>query len=510
MQKTSLRALGVLAVICCLTTTSDASDIHAASCASADVQTAIDSASDGQTVVLPTCTATWFTTVRIEERAITLQGAGMDQTVITDMTGNAWNEPALWIQSLEGQSIRVTRIGFVYGLNGTVQDYNGAIVIRGASHQVRIDHNKFVDFWNRSMQSSGQTYGLIDHNLFQRTASAANSFQATNTNADGDGSWTRPLALGTANAFYIEDNVFDFYGEGSSTDSHSGGRFVFRHNMNLNGTMLNHGLDTSDRSSHSFEIYDNTFSLEEYTFNVITIRGGTGTIFRNSITNSETIDIPIIAQHYRSCTDYPGSHGVRCNGTNPIDGNVLSSGYPCKDQHGRTTGQQHHPIYVWDNVFNAQDIDMQMFDPWQCTDPSMADHLQEGRDFINDAHLPGYVPSPYPHPMTLGDYPGQQRSLDLQSTSGGGKVHLSWQAVTGAASYSVLRDWQLVWQTSSTGWTDLPPDGEYVYMVYAYDGSSDVLAAEGQIAEPYWNLIFGDGFEEGNQDRWSSVAPSNT
>lgn len=455
--------------------------VPATSCNQADIQTAIDAAVTGDTVAIPAGACTWSLPVRLVNKGLTLQGAGMDQTVITDSTGNAWNEPALWIEGQEGQKIRVTGLGFHYAFNATLEDYNGAILVRGTSKEVRVDHCRFVDFWNRSMQFSGYTYGLIDHCVFQRTPGAVNWFQATNVNGDGDAAWQRPLTLGSANAVYIEENQFDFYDSGSAADSHSGGRFVFRVNTVRNGHMLNHGLDTTDRSSHSFEIYDNAFAEEAYTFNIITIRGGTGVIYRNTITSPASIDIPINGQLYRSCLDYPSSHGSRCNGTNPIDGNQDPSGYPCKDQHGRTTGQTWSPIYLWGNTFNAAAAVMRIHDPWHCTAPAMTDHLKDGRDFINGTPRPRYVPYPYPHPLILGDYPGQQRALQLVATSSANQVGLVWQAVTGAASYTVLRDWQQVAQTAAISWTDSGVIGEHVYMVYAYNAGGTLLAAEGAL-----------------------------
>jgi hypothetical protein len=502
LMKCSLSCVGLFLIgLIGMASSARSADIEAPSCSSADVQAAVDVAVDGDRVLVPACETTWSTTVRLINKAITLQGAGLSSTIITDMTGNAWNEPALWIEGLAGQSVRVSGFCFIYGLNATVQDYNGAIVVRGTSRQVRIDHNKFVDFWNRAMQTSGYTYGLIDHCIFEGTAAAVNSFQAINIIGDSDAAWERPLTLGSANAFYIEDNLFDFFDHGSAADSHSAGRFVFRMNTVTNGSMLNHGLDTTDRSSHSFEIYDNSFARGAYTFNIITIRGGTGVIYRNTITSPATIDIPIIAQLYRSCIDYPDTHGVRCNGTNPIDGNQDPTGYPCKDQHGRTSGQALSPIYVWQNTFNTAAVGMTIFDPWGCTNPSMFDHLVEGRDFFNDTMRPGHVPYQYPHPLTLSDYPGQQRSLDLQASPTLTEVQLSWQPVTGALTFAVLRDWQQVAQTASTGWNEPAISGEHVYVVYALDGSGATLAFEGRAIDTV--RVFIDGFETGDTSSWS-------
>lgn len=460
--------------------------VDADSCEQEDVQDAVDAANDGDTVLVPAGHCEWSQPVRLLNKAITLQGAGIEETIITDMTGNAWNEPALWVEGLDGQHIRVTGLCIRYGLNSSLQDYNGAIVVRGTSKALRIDHCKFVDFWNRSIQMSGYTYGLIDHCIFQRTPEAVNGFQAINVNGDSDAAWLRPLTLGSANAVYIEDNVFDFYGSGTAADSHSGGRYVFRMNTLRNGGMLNHGLDTTNRSSHSLEIYDNYFHREAYTFNIITIRGGTGVIFRNTIASDHDIDIPIIAQLYRSCIDYPGTHGVRCNGTNPIDGNQDPSGYPCKDQHGRTTGQELSPIYVWNNAFNATTVGMSIFDPWHCTNPGMTDHLKEGRDFYNGIHRPRYVPYPYPHPLTLADYPGEQRALELRGWALPGQARLSWQAVTGAVSYRVVRDWDEAGAVTTAGTfhNETWVGSEHVYMVYALDNTGAILAAEGALVFP--------------------------
>ena len=498
--------VGLSIVLVCQSSV-DAVVIHAASTSSADVQAAIDLALDGDTVIVPAGTATWLVTVSVVNKGITLQGAGVGLTVVTDNTGNEFDEPALWIELTDGiGEVRVTGFTFLYGLNGVLADYNGAIAVWGSGEHVRIDHNNFVDFYNRAVNfANGNTNGLIDHCVFQRTPAATDRFQAINVSSNGDAAWLRPLTLGSVNALYAEDNLFDFLGEGSAIDSHSGGRYVFRMNTIRNAGMLNHGLDTNDRSGHSFEVYDNIFTYDSYTFQPIGMRGGTGVLFRNTLTSVGGIEVPIALQHYRSCVDYPATHGVRCNGSNPIDGNEDPSGYPCKDQPGRTTGQVLSPVYNWQNESDSMNVGMVLFDPWMCSNPGMADHVQEGRDFFNDTFRPGFVPLPYPHPWTLVDHPGQQRSLDLQAVLTTDQIDLTWQAVTGAASYQVLRDWEEVAVTASTGWGDTQPPGEHVYMVYALDGSGVILAAEGLLDS---SLLFADGFESGDTSAWFTSDPA--
>ena len=61
-----------------------AATVTAASCNASDVQTAVNSASNGDTVMIPACSQTnWSSTVTIT-KGITLQGAGQGQTILGD------------------------------------------------------------------------------------------------------------------------------------------------------------------------------------------------------------------------------------------------------------------------------------------------------------------------------------------------------------------------------------------------------------------------------------------
>ena len=92
-------------LVCSLTCLGGASAeaIKAASCAQQDVQRAIDAARDGDVVEVPAGTATWVAedqnhpAVQISGKAVTLRGAGVDQTVITDGNCVAWKDLLIWI-----------------------------------------------------------------------------------------------------------------------------------------------------------------------------------------------------------------------------------------------------------------------------------------------------------------------------------------------------------------------------------------------------------------------------
>src|SRR5690349_15644936 len=57
--------------------------VNAASCSATDVQTAINAATAGQTVNIPAGSCNWGSTVVNLAKAITLNGAGQNTTVIT-------------------------------------------------------------------------------------------------------------------------------------------------------------------------------------------------------------------------------------------------------------------------------------------------------------------------------------------------------------------------------------------------------------------------------------------
>jgi hypothetical protein len=75
--------------------------------------------------------------------------------------------------------------------------------------------------------------------------------------------------------------------------------------------------------------------------------------------------------------------------------------YPCTDQIGRSTDQILEPLYEWNNAINGTVMDLTVRDFDGCSNPSVSDHIKEGRDFYNDVVKPGYVPYPYPHPLTV-------------------------------------------------------------------------------------------------------------
>jgi hypothetical protein len=257
-----IRWFGLL-VFLFLAAPAGAATIPATSCSDAHVQSAINTAAAGDTVTVPAGNCTWTTTVTVTSKRLVLQGAGINVTTITDQATGA---NALTISGASATNfVRVTGFTFIKGTSHP----DGMIQLFGteASVAFRIHHIRLV------MATAGSrgiypvaVYGLIDHNTFDITAASGSiqviSIDGSHAGADGGFTpWTRPLTLGTVNAVYIEDNVFNVVTiDEDSIDAYAGARFVVRYNT-FNGAHIGfHGTDSgSMRSPVSHEVYNNTF-----------------------------------------------------------------------------------------------------------------------------------------------------------------------------------------------------------------------------------------------------------
>jgi len=379
------------------------STIEAQSCAQGDVQVAIGQAQDGDTVLVPAGQCSWNGTLDLDPMpAIVLKGAGVDQTVITDRTpAGGWGNSLIWIESVEGKPFRIT--GFTFTDQGAA-DPNGVINIQGTVKNWRVDHNKFEDIHQRAVRTSGFNYGIIDHCTLNIPGDG--TVQGILVESDDSGSWERPLSLGTADAVYVEDSIFNYeYDNDGVLDAGDGGRFVFRHNTVANTGIGQHGRDSGGgRSTHSFEIYENTFTTDTRIWTVMNFRGGTGVVFNNEMSGPYS-NFSFVS-NYCSCYGHTPGYCV-------FDQCLQ---YPCIDQIGRSSDmdgdgvQELEPLYEWNNTLNGSDVDTEMNPNFTgCCDP---EHIQEGRDYYNDLARLDYVPYVYPHPLVQMDLPSPSADLN--------------------------------------------------------------------------------------------------
>ena len=368
---------------------------HAESCSQADVQAAINLASDGDTVLVPRGTCEYVSgtanapSVTID-KAIILLGAGIDRTVIVDMTGKLNNQDPVYL-SVSG--IRLSGIAF----RGMIKRNAAEPAIKvGRKEQFHIENCKFIA--NSSNPGRGiVTYartGLINNCEF------INCKQGIAIFGTGDEAWTSGLNLGSSEFVFVEDCAFNYDSpQDGAVDAYNGAKYIFRNNTCRNTHTGHHGRDSgSYRSTHSFEIYDNVFQSSLSTGQrAFHFRGGTGVVYNNVFSgNYDGFDIT----NYRSCSSFPPCES--CDGTSSCDGNTESNGYPCQDQIGRTGDgmdagglQDLEPLYEWNNSRNGRNLNISIVDP--CG--RVVDHIQPNRDFYPDTMRPDYQPFRYPHPL---------------------------------------------------------------------------------------------------------------
>jgi hypothetical protein len=387
---------------------------------------AIAAAKDGDTVVLPAGTAVWKkgwnTGHWAKMKAITIQGAGIDKTIIRDDTSRAAGDEPFVLRGVEGKPFRITGITF----DGTdLPDagvWAGAIVIEGNCKNFRVDNCKFLNM-DRILTISGDTYGLVDHCLFH-VLKKNRLAQTIYHMGPGKAEFTKPLALGTEQAVYFEDNearfspeVVDATGNNPWIVPYQGARTVIRHNKIVNTQLEIYRVRPGAYGCRSAEIYDNEFSAEGAKQGRpqghIMISGGVVMAFNNKVTG-KTYNTPSIALSHDRAFQAIGEFGM-CDGKNPFDGNQIpagqkGAGYPALGQPGGATDFDGKgvftptPCYCWNNTYNGEKLNMTLR-RWPNPEHTarQAEIVMEGRDFFNEPPPANYyAPYVYPHPLQEG------------------------------------------------------------------------------------------------------------
>jgi len=383
---------------------------------------AIDAAKDGDTVKLPAGRAVWtkgWNTGRgATMKAITIRGAGIDKTIIDDDRAKP-DAPPFVLLGVEGKPFRVTGITFDGTGYPNAGNWGGFIRIRGTCKNFRIDHCKFTNA-DCMLDITGDTYGLIDHCVFEGLESHGGNVQPINFSGPGAANYRKPLSLGSAEAMYFEDNevyIAPYAGtRGTRTGNNpwiapnNGARVVIRHNKLVNSQLEIYGPGRNQQPGcQSAEIYDNEFSIdgEGRPQGFIFINAGVGIVFSNTVTGTSYNWRVILLQNQRAYYVMRGCPFGKADGTNPVDGNQIpagqvGAGYPCMGQPGRGTDVdgdgifELSPCYAWNNTINGQKLVMAV----SGRDPNEEAQIVEGRDFFNEMPPEGYyTPYVYPHPL---------------------------------------------------------------------------------------------------------------
>ena len=373
-------------------------EVNAASAALEDVQAAVDSADIGNIVFIPAGNVTWQSTLSIpDNKKITLKGSGRDQTIISSTE----SAPGTLISAGYSGS-RITEIGFKLG-----NDNGQGISCSGIGW--RVDNCRFENNISSIIEgvtakgypdNGGCPVGVVDHCEFINIRVLVIGDAGLMANKI----WAEPLGLGTNNAVFVEDCIFNFTDFGNAIDANYGGRYVFRYNELTDVYIEAHSVQGTHRATRSWEIYGNTIQQKNRSmWAPFFLRGGTGVVFDNVIKGSWSSGPAIIVDNVRSFRE--AGEGGLCNGSSPWDGNEESNGYPARDQIGRSTDQwlwtdenpyppqEPDPFYQWNNTYNGGTISVYVHN-------DCGIHIKENRDYYNNAAKQGYQPFSYPHPYT--------------------------------------------------------------------------------------------------------------
>lgn len=375
----------------------------AANCSSSAIQSAINAASDGDTVTVPACASgTWSGGVSIPNtKGITLQGAGADKTIIK--TGSS-----LTIDTLPTNSpVRVTGFKFIR----TSQEPR--IFMLGTAQNWRIDNNIFDDArfngpytieigvkGNENLDS--YNYGVIDHNQFINRNYATSihvswvrwGASKLDQIASGDWIWSQPAQRGTVQAVYIEDNTFGGTQQASQVvDTQYGAKVVVRYNTIHNPWISTHsGCTNRGRHSPWTEVYKNKFTDDgnKYGGSQIEMRSTSGILWANtSVKTLQNYGISI--DHERSYrTGCSGAYGGRADGTRSYDENIGSNGYRALGQPGWGAPQATNMdnatfsgVFAWQNLNGGTLENLFIAN----NNGNTSKHLQFGRELFNASNM---------------------------------------------------------------------------------------------------------------------------
>lgn len=380
--------------------------IVASSASLADVQAAVNSASDGDTVMIPNGSVTWTggisTTKQILIRAqnYTVTPAGM--------AGSGATSRSVTIQNNSGSPLFALTTGNSYhvGLAGiafTDGTGNGAHVsVAGSGSKVALISDIYFTLRNRFWPAQGAivwtAQGGVLWNLYGDATSATASTGGVGT--DGVGmfvssprAWNTASTMGTLDTggtvnVYIEDSTFKNMSQFPDIDDN--GRLVMRYCL-LDGTWgLTHGF-TSTWGGRHWEYYNNTFSV---TYNSSPYRNMAGRYFwcraGTGIFTDNTVNTPANTSEWGNVSELN------------IGDNTSPGSYPQARQPGwghDGTSNVLDPIYMW-NESGGRAYTYGFQGSWGSI------VLVDRELYVNSGAKPGYSKYTYPHPLrTDGEEP---------------------------------------------------------------------------------------------------------
>jgi hypothetical protein len=383
-----------------------AATINATSCSRTDVGTAVSSASDGDTVIIPNGACTWTSGISTTKQiTIAAQNSGL-----VTLTHNAGGSPLLTLTTGNSFSVHVSGIRFMRG-SGSGEYLN----VGGSGSKVGLVDGAYFDVPDnfgvlRMIQWTARG-GVIWNTTFESTTvngtggsngAGSGSFHITSPKAWRDAStWGMEDANGDQN-LYIEDSTFiNIYNQAVDCDDNC--RLTVRHSIMRNTQMLTHGT-TSLQGGRQTEFHDNQFQYRTHAANgsgITTInlnryfwsRAGTHRFTDNSFENITSMDwgnkteLVIMDESLTR-----SGAGAPCQSTYP--------GTHWSGQGANGTSQVTDPVRIWNNTGTWT---------WGTNDQadgcgnglSTANFFLLNRDIFLSAPA-NYTKFTYPHPLRTG------------------------------------------------------------------------------------------------------------
>lgn len=343
------------------------------------VQTLVTNAQNTDTILIPAGTCSFGSPVTWLNKALVIRGAGVGSTFI-----NSPSQAAFDINVTTYAGFRLTAMTITSNNNsGGIINIDGNSMAGQISSRFRVDHVTIAATGGtpRHVHVHGPAYGVIDHATIRFTGPGTANGIGVESSMNADTSYggtvspgsyacnNFPIDLGGDTAVYVEDTIFD-----NTLNNNSSGvndldycaRMVMRYSS-VTGpwhlqTHSTRGLNgNGNRGGIKSEYYNNLFDGNNYTNHPgpAILIAGTGVFFNNRLinqacwwcTNNQVLWLAAQRHPGTSCTLNGAPFGV-ATGSNPVDMNIESNGWPTLDQPGFVGpmgAQTNVPIYVWNN-----------------------------------------------------------------------------------------------------------------------------------------------------------------
>jgi hypothetical protein len=375
----------------------DAATITAASCSQVDVQAAINSANNGDTVMIPNGSCTWTGGINVGKQ-IWIRAQNYTPTpggnANRNVTITASNSSSPLFRLTTGDSYHVGISGIRFNEGNRTNNY---IEVNGSGSKVALLSDLLFEV--KSMYGNSRDIAALDWPaqggvIWNTRFVGLGTGGVQGVGADGasfviKGSprvWYTPSTMGSRDTngtvnIYLEDSSCLNVGQFPDVDDH--GRVVFRHN-NIDGCSgLTHGFTSTWGGRHA-EYYDNTFSVTNSQRNhmgrYFWVRAGTVVFTDNVINNAAN------TQAYGSVAPFS------------IGDNTSPKSYPQLRQPGwghDGTKAVIDPIYQWNNTGARGTAFGGFQNGWDSI-------VQMNREvFVNSGAKPGYQKYAYPHPARV-------------------------------------------------------------------------------------------------------------